>query len=123
MVDKQPKLTDPGVADIPVEDDYDQDVLKIDQVREKPSYVTRAVAARQRAGLNSKPEPRASQGVGDERADDVVVIDDDDDTAQGFIEAPPLTIKIEPEDIPVESEPEPEELGRGRRKKIQRVLF
>ena len=113
MVDEQPKLTDPGVADIPIEDECDQDELKNDQVREKPSYVTRAVAVRQRAGLDSEPEPRASRGVGSERADDVVVIDDYDDTVQDYAEAPPLTIKIEPEDIPVESAPEPEEMGRG----------
>ena len=96
-------------------------MLKIDQAREKPSYVTRAVAARQQAGLDNQPEPRASRGVGDERADDVIVIDDDDNTVQGFPEAPLVSIKIEPEDIPLKPESEPEELGRGQRKKIQRV--
>ena len=43
---EQPKLTDPGVADIPVED-----VREIDEPR-KPTYVTRAVAARENAGLD-----------------------------------------------------------------------
>ena len=34
-----------------------------------------------------------------------------------------MAIKIEPEDIPVKPETESPELGRGRRKKIQRVPF
>ena len=50
-------------------------------------------------------------------ADEVLVINDDKGTVQvdfPSIDAPPITIKIEPEDIPVESEPESENLGKGR---------
>ena len=76
------------------EDEYDELLGSKDNKKEKPSYVTRAVAARQQAGLNSEPEPRASRGVGDEHADDVVVIDNDDDTVQGFTEVPPLITSV-----------------------------
>ena len=58
--------------------------------------------------------------------DEVLVINDDKDTVQvdfPSIDAPLITIKIKPEDIPVESEPESENLGKGRCKKIQRVQF
>ena len=44
----------------------------------------------------------------DERASDVIEIDDDDDWVQADVPMiePPLKIKIEREDIPVESEQE-----------------
>ena len=48
MVSEQPKLVDPGVAEIPL------------SAAEKPSYVTRAVAARRRAGLDVESAPRQS---------------------------------------------------------------
>ena len=108
VVDEQPKLIDPGVADIPVPDEYDEEITESDE-KERPSYVTRAVLARQRAGLNRESEPGAARGVGVLRADDVIVIDDDDDTIQGDYQsafAPPLTIKVEEANIPVDSEVE-----------------
>ena len=116
-------MTDPGVADIPEEDEYDKDPDHDHKVKEKPSYVTRAVAVRERAGLN-RELPCAARGV-DERASDVIEIDDDDDWVQADIPMiePPLKIKIEPEDITVESKPEQEVLGRGHRNCAQRVPF
>ena len=53
-------MTDPGVADMPDEDKYDDDLGDDDKVKEKPSYVTRAVAARERAGLDRELTPRAA---------------------------------------------------------------
>ena len=102
MVSEQPKLVDSGVADIPLDDGPGEELGGSPEVKEKPSYVTRAVAARRRAGLGVESAPRQSRGV-EVRADNVIVIDDDGEEAQVDIpapEAPPLTIKIEPEDIP-----------------------
>ena len=98
VVNEQPKLVDPGVADIPSDAGLEQELSDLQQVKEKPSYVTRAVAARQRAGLDVKLEPRQSRGV-EVRADDVIVIviDDDGDEVQVEVpapEAPPLSIAI-----------------------------
>ena len=53
VVDEQPKLTDPGVTDIPEEDEYNVDLGNDGRVKEKPPYVTRAVAAKERAGLDT----------------------------------------------------------------------
>lgn len=85
-------------------------------------YVTRAVAARERAGLNRDSTPRAARGV-EERAGDVIEVDDNDDWvhADFLMIGPPLTIKVEPEDILTEPEPEPEVLCRGRRKRVHMV--
>ena len=61
------------------------------------------------------------------RADNVIVIDDEGDETQVDIqapEAPPLTIKIEPEDIP--QDPEDSDgpvLRRSTRNRVQRQLF
>ena len=116
-------MIDPGVADVHEEDEYDEDPDHDQKVKEKPSYVTRAVAARERAGLNCEL-PCAARGV-DERASDVIEIDDDDDWVQADVPLiePPLKIKIEAEDIPVESEQEQEVLGGGHRKCTLRVPF
>ena len=46
VTDEQPKMIDPGVADVPEKDEYDEDPDQDRTVKEKPSYVTRAVAAR-----------------------------------------------------------------------------
>ena len=65
-------------------------------------YVTRAVAACRRGGLDIEAAPLQSRGV-EVRADDVIVIDDDGDKVEVDIpaqEAPPLSMKIEHEDIP-----------------------
>ena len=126
VVDEQPKLIDPGVADIPVPDEYDEDITESEEKKERPSYVTRAVLARQRAGLDRESEPGAARGVGVLRADDVIVIDDDDDTVQGDYQsafAPPLTIKVEEANIPVDSEVEQEGPRRSKRDRKQRVPF
>ena len=50
-VNEQPKLMGPGVADI-------EELRGYQEVKEKPSYVTRAVAARRRAGLDVELAPR-----------------------------------------------------------------
>ena len=61
------------------------------------------------------------------RADDVIVIDDEGDETQVDIpapEAPPLTIKIEPEDIPQDPEDSDEPvLRRSTWNRMQRQLF
>ena len=48
MVNEQPKLVDSEVADIPLDDGLNGELGAPQEVKEKPSYVTRAVAARQR---------------------------------------------------------------------------
>ena len=122
VVEEQPKVTDPGVADIPEEDEYDEDLGTDKNKKEKPSYVTRAVAARRAAGLDGESGPRAARGVR-ERADDVIEIDDD--SVQMDVPEPPMTIKVEVEDIPEaadeESEPTSEALGWEQRKRVKRV--
>ena len=108
---------------MPEEDEYDDNLGDDDKVKNKPSSVTRAVAARERAGLNRELTPRAARGV-DERADDVIEVDDDDwvQADVPMIE-PRMTIKVEPEDIPAVpvQEPEQELLGRGHRKHTKRT--
>ena len=90
------------------------------------TYVTRDVAARQRACLDVKFEPRESQGV-EVRADDVIVIDDNSDEVQVEVpapEAPPLLIKINHEDIPQDSEePAWPVLRRSTWNRVQRQPF
>ena len=106
MVNEQPKLVDPRVVDIPLDAGPKEELRGSPEVKEKSSYVTRAVAARQRAGLDVKSEPRQSRGV-EVRADDVILNDNDGDEVQVEVpapEAPPLSIKIEHEDIPQDSE-------------------
>ena len=71
-------------------------------VKEKPSYVTRAVAARRRVRPDVELVLRQSRGV-EVRADNVIVIDDDGDEVQVDVpapETPPLSIKVEHGDIP-----------------------
>ena len=109
---------------MPDEDEYDDDLGDDDKVKEKPSYVTRAVAARERAGLDRELTPRAARGV-DERADDVVEVDDDDDWAQADVPMIEPRMTIKEEHIPAAStqEPEQELLGRGHRIRTKRVQF
>ena len=61
------------------------------------------------------------------RADDVIVIDDDDDEVEVDVtapEAPPLSIKIEHEDIPQEpEESDAPTLRRSTRNRMQRQPF
>ena len=76
VVNEQPKLVDSGVVDIPLDARLKEELDGPPAVKEKPSYLTRAVAARQRVGLGVKSEPRQPRGV-EVRADDVIVIDDD----------------------------------------------
>ena len=92
---------------------------------EKPSYYTRAQIARQRAGLDVESAPRQSRGV-EARAKEVIVIDDEGEEAQVDIpppEAPSLSIKMEQEDIPQDSETEEPTLRRSTRNRVQRQLF
>ena len=86
--DEQPRLTDPGVADIPVEEMYDDK-----DNPEKPSYVTRAVAARKNAGLNREQEPHTARWAEehtndktDKAEDDQINCDFEPVTAQGDLE-------------------------------------
>ena len=66
------------MADIPSGAEPEEELGGPEEVKEKPSYVTRAVAARRRAGLDVESAPRQSRGV-EVRADNVLVIDDDGD--------------------------------------------
>ena len=88
--------------------------------------MTRAVAACRRAGLDVELEPHQSREV-EVRADDVIVIDDDGDEVQVDVpapEAPPLSIKVEHEDIPQDSEElDGPVFRRGTRSRVQRQLF
>ena len=43
VVNEQPKLVDPGVADIPLDDDPNEELGEAPEIKEKPSYMTRAV--------------------------------------------------------------------------------
>ena len=57
------------------------------------------------------------------RADEVIVIDDEGEEAQVDIpapEAPPLSIKVEQEDIPQDPESEAPILRRSARNRVQR---
>ena len=126
VVNEQPKLVDSGVAETPPNAGPKEELSGSQEAREKPSYVTRGVAARQRAGLDVESEPRQSRGV-EVRVDDVIVIDDSGDEVQVEVpapEAPPLSIKIEHEDIPQDSEDsDGPALRRGTRNRVQRQLF
>ena len=121
VTDEQPKMIDPGVADVPEKNEYDKDPDQDQKVNEKPSYVTRAVAARKRAGLN-RELPCLARGV-DERASDVIEIDDDWVPADVPPVKPTMTIKTEPEDVPAEPEELQAVLRRGQRNRVQRVPF
>ena len=103
-------MIDPGVADVPEEDEYDED--QDQEKKEKPSYITRAVAARERAGPN-RELPRLARGV-DESAGDVIEIDDDGNWVQADVPViePTIKIKLEIEDTPVEPEQEQEQVKK-----------
>ena len=125
MTSEQPKLVDPGVAEIPLSAAPEEELGGSPVVPEKPSYHTRAVAARRRAGLDVESAPRQSRGVG-VRADNVIAVDDDGEEETVDIpapEAPPLSIKIEHEDIPQDSETDAPALRRSTRNRVQRQLF
>ena len=102
VVNEQPRLVDPGVAASPLPAEPKEELGGAPVAPEKPLYYTRAQIARQRAGLNVKSVPRPPRGV-EARADEVIVIDDEGEEAQVDIpapEAPPLSIKVEQEDLP-----------------------
>ena len=126
IVSEQPKLVDPGVAEIMLVAEPKEELGGSRETKEKPSYVTRAVAARRHADLGIESVPRQSQGV-EVRADNVIVIDDDGNEIQVDIpapEAPPLSIQIEHEDIPQDpEESEVPALRRSTRNRVQRQLF
>ena len=80
---EQPKLVNPGVADVSEDDEYDAILSTEEKETEKPSYVTRAVAARRAAGLDGESLPRTARGVEARRVDiteidDCIYIDDED---------------------------------------------
>ena len=52
VVSEQPKLVDSGVAEIPLTAEPEEELGGSHEVKEKPSYVTRAVVACRRAGLD-----------------------------------------------------------------------
>ena len=112
-----------GVAEITLSAAPEEELRGSPVIPEKPSYYTRAVAARRCAGLNVESAPRQSRGV-EVRADDVIVIDDDDNEVQVEVaapEAPPLSIKIEHEDIPQDpEESEAPTLRRSTQNRVQR---
>ena len=124
VVSEQPKLVDPGVAEAPLPDAPKEELGASSATPEKPLYYTRAVAARRHAGLDVESAPRQSRGVG-VRADNVIVIDDDGEETVDIPapEAPPLSIKIEHEDIPQDSEIDAPVLRRSTRNRVQRQLF
>ena len=97
VVSAQPKVVNPGVANILLDDGSKEDLGGVPEVKEKPPYAMMAIAARRRAGLDVEPEPRQSKGV-EVRTADVIVIDDDCDKVQVEVPAPEalsLAIKIE----------------------------
>ena len=114
------------MVNIPLDDGPNEELGDLPEVKEKPSYVARAIAARQRAGLDVELEPRQSRGV-KVRADDVMVIGDDVDEVQVEVpapKAPPLSIKIEHKDIPQDSEKPAEPIfRRSTRNRAQRQPF
>ena len=126
VVGEQPKLVDPGVAEVPLSAASEEELGGSPVVPEKPSYYARAVAARQHAGLDVESAPRQSRGV-EVRADEVIVIDDEGEEAQVDMpvpEAPPLSIKVEQEDIPQDpEESEASTLRRSTRNRVQRQPF
>ena len=79
--------------------------------------------ARQNAGLDSKQDPCTAQGVEDYAKDWVTKTEDDNDSVNYDFEL--FTAQGKPQEVTVgkEREAEPGLLGRGRPKKIQRVLF
>ena len=126
VANEQPKMTDPGVADIYVDDDDEEELGGEDAPKEKPSCVTRAVSARRRAGLDREPEPCKARGVEVRTADEVIVIDNDEDTVQVEVpveQVPPLSIKLELGDIPKDIEEETEGPHRSTRTRTQRKLL
>ena len=102
VVSEQPKLVDPGVADVSEDDEYDATLGTEEKETEKPSYVTRAVAARRAAGLDGESLPRTARGVEARRADVIEI--DDDESVELDLPEPPMTIKMEHPDIPAAGE-------------------
>ena len=123
VVSEQPKLVGPGVAEIPLGAEPEEELGGSREVKEKPLYVTRVFPLRRRAGLDVESEPRQSREV-DVRADNVIVIDDDGDEIQVNVPAPealPLSIKIEHEDIPQDPEESDENaLTKSTQNRVQR---
>ena len=56
VVSKQPKVVDQGAADIPLDDGPNEELGGPPEVKEKLLYVTRAIAARRRAGMYVESE-------------------------------------------------------------------
>lgn len=77
---------------------------------------------RRRAGLDSKLVMRTARGL-EKRADVVVVIDDENDTVDMDLPVPPLTIKVEAENITIMPEQETVEPRRNQQIRTQRVIF
>ena len=73
VVNEQPKLVDPGLSEVPLDAEPKEELDGSQEVKEKPSYVTRAAATRRRAGLDVESVPRHPRGV-EVRADNVIVI-------------------------------------------------
>ena len=115
---------DPGLAEIPLDAEPKKELGGSREVKEKPPYATRAVAACRRADLDVESVPRQSRGV-EMRADNVIVIDDDGDGDEVQVEVPapealPLSIKVEHEDIPQDTEEsDGPALRRGTRNRVQ----
>ena len=112
VADEQPKLTDPGVADIPVEEMYEEDKPK------KPTHITRAVAVRENAGIDREQEPSPAGGVAERAHEKEDKVEDyhinynfEPVTAQNGHKETPKAVKEE------------ETLGRGKHKRTQRAPF
>ena len=89
-----------------------EDMREIDKPR-KPTYVTRAVAARENAGLDQEQEPCPARGVAG-RANEKEDEPEDDAINYDF---EPVTAQDDHKETP-RAEEEKEELGRGKRKRI-----
>ena len=61
VLNEQSIPVDPGVADIPLDAGPEEELGGSQEVKEKSSYVTRAVAARRRAGLDVESAPHQSR--------------------------------------------------------------
>ena len=115
-------MIDPGVADVPEDDEYEAD-QDPERIKEEPFCVARAVAARECADLNRKL-PRLARGM-DVYADDVIEANDNNDWVPADVPPvePIMTIKTEQEDILEGPEQFQEVLRRGQRNHVQRVPF
>ena len=112
MVQEQSKLIDPGVAEIPEEDESVDGSTNDDNIN-KHSYVTREVTARKAEGLENVQQCQA-RGVDRSAEDNIVVLDQQPEQIKESFSS--LTTDETPNEMS-------EKLGRGHRVRTQNVPF